>query len=185
MQRPRLSHPLRVALAAACAASAWLTSAQATPDYPAVLDAKLGTSCPQPLSRCLICHVTAKGGQGTAQQLFAKRLRGSPYNLKGNDPRALSAALDQLFSLPVAPDSDKDGESDEEELMRCGNPSGPDFGVGPEYGCDGAHLAPHAEPDGALGALALGVSGLLVHVARRRGARGKSRAAQLGPSTAR
>jgi hypothetical protein len=173
MQRRRLSHSLRVALAAACAASAWLTSAHATPDYPLVIDAVLGTSCPQPLSRCLICHVTARGGQGTAEQLFAKRLRGSPYNLKGNDPNALKAALDQLFALPVAPDSDKDGESDEEELLRCGNPSGADFGEGPEYGCDGAHLAPRAKPEGALGALALALSGLLVHSARRRGARGK------------
>lgn len=171
MQRPRTSHSLRVALAAACAASAWLTSAHATPDYPLVIDAVLGTSCPQPLSRCLICHVTARGGQGTAEQLFAKKLRGSPYNLKGNDPNALKSALDQLFSLPVAPDSDKDGESDEEELLRCGNPSGPDFGEGPEYGCDGAHLAPHAAPSGALGALALGISALLVRAARRRGTR--------------
>jgi len=177
MQRPRLSHPFRVALAAACAASAWLTSAHATPDYPLVIDAMLGTSCPQPLSRCLICHVTARGGQGTAEQPFAKKLRGSPYNLKGNEPRALSAALDQLFNLPVPSDSDDDGESDFDELERCGNPSGEDLGVGPEYGCDGAHLAPRVAPDGALGALALGVTGMLVHVARRRGARGKKRAA--------
>lgn len=176
---------MRVALAAAGVASAWLTSAHATPDYPAVIDAVLGTNCPQPLSRCLICHVTAKGGQGTAEQRFAKKLRGSPYNLEGNEPRALSSALEQLFSLPVPSDSDDDGESDEDELLRCGNPSGEDFGVGPEYGCDGAHLAPRAEPDGALGALALGVSGLLVHVARRRSARGKTRAAPPGRSTAR
>ncbi|HKO93239.1 MAG TPA: hypothetical protein VJU61_18920 [Polyangiaceae bacterium] len=168
MQRRRFSHSLQVALAAACAASAWLTSAHATPDYPPVIDAVLGTSCPEPLSRCLICHVTARGGQGTAEQLFARKLRGSPYNLKGNEPRALAAALEQLFSLPVPSDSDSDGESDQDELERCGNPSGEDFGVGPVYGCDGAHLAPRAEPDGALGALALGLSGLLVHVARRR-----------------
>jgi hypothetical protein len=177
MQLPRFAHSFRVALAAACAASAWLTSAHATPDYPLVIDAKLGTSCPQPLQRCLICHVTARGGQGTAQQPFAKKLRGSPYNLEANDPRGLSAALDQLFSLPVPSDSDDDGESDKDELLRCGNPSGEDLGEGPEYGCDGAHLAPHAEPDGALGVLALGVTGLLVHVARRRGARGRTRAA--------
>ena len=173
MQRPRLPHSLRLALAVACAASAWLTSAHATPDYPLVIDAVLGTSCPQPLSRCLICHVTSRGGQGTAEQRFAKKLRGSPYNLKGNDPNALKAALEQLFSLPAASDSDDDGESDEEELMRCGNPSGADFGEGPEYGCDGAHLAPRAEADGALGALSFCISGLLVHTARRRGARGK------------
>jgi hypothetical protein len=111
--------------------------AQATPDYPLVLDAEFGTSCPNPNSRCVICHTTARGGQATAMRPFASTLRPLGLN-RGRDVGALQRAL---RALPEATDSDDDGIPDKEELMMCGNPSGEDLGFGPEYGCDGAHLA--------------------------------------------
>lgn len=136
--------------------------AHATPEYPLVIDAVLGTNCPQPLSRCLICHTTARGGQGTAEQPFAVTLR--PYGLThGHDDAALRMAL---ASLPADTDSDEDGVPDKEELAQCGNPSGADLGPGPTYGCNGARLAPRGEPDPVLCALALGIAVALVR--RRR-----------------
>jgi hypothetical protein len=138
--------------------------AHATPEYPLVLDAVLGTNCPQPLSRCLICHTTARGGQGTAEQPFAVSLR--PYGLNhGHDPDALRTALGRL---PDDTDSDGDGVPDKEELAQCGNPSGADLGAGPSYGCNGARLAPRGEPDVALCALGLGVAVVLVRKRRAR-----------------
>jgi hypothetical protein len=149
---------------AACAAFVFLLVvpclALATPDYPVAVDVIITTSCPNPNSRCLMCHTTARGGQGTAAQPFALELRDYGLN-RGRDAALLQAAL---TALPDDQDSDRDGEPDKEELFRCGNPSGEDLGIGPEYGCDGARLAPRAEADGrlsfgtavlAIGALAL------------------------------
>jgi hypothetical protein len=48
--------------------------------------------------------------------------------------------------LPDDTDSDEDGTPDKEELFDCSNPSGEEFGIPPEYGCDGATLSPRA-PD--------------------------------------
>jgi hypothetical protein len=119
------------------------SDAQATPDYPLVLDAEFGTSCPNPNSRCVICHTTARGGQATAMRPFASSLR--PLGLdRGRDVGALQRAL---RALPETTDSDDDGTPDKEELMMCGNPSGEDLGFGPEYGCDGAHLAANPSDD--------------------------------------
>lgn len=149
---------------AACAAFVFLLFvpglAPATPDYPVAVDIIVGTSCPYPNSRCLMCHTTARGGQGTAAQPFALELRDYGLN-RGRDAALLQAAL---MALPDEQDSDRDGESDKEELLRCGNPSGEDLGIGPEYGCDGARLAPLADEDSgplcgavllAIGAVAL------------------------------
>lgn len=152
-----------------CLASAsWLAPAYATPEYPPVLDAVSNTSCGEPAARCLICHTTARGGQGTAEQLFALELRKLGLN-HGHDPNLLRSVLARLSD---ATDSDKDGLPDKLELSECGNPSGDDLQGGPEYGCDGAQLAPHAAARGAhspaLGALALGLAALLVHFGRRR-----------------
>ncbi|HWO12964.1 MAG TPA: hypothetical protein VNN80_25870, partial [Polyangiaceae bacterium] len=139
-----------------------------TPEYPLVLDATYGTECPQ-LSRCLICHTTARGGQSTAIQPFAKTL--GQYGLnRGRDSAALQAAL---AALPDTTDSDDDGEPDEQELMVCGNPSGEDLGSGPQYGCDGAQLAPGSASDVAYGLMALLAAGFIARrrapsVARRR-----------------
>jgi hypothetical protein len=141
------------------------SEAQATPEYPLVLDATFGTSCPNPNSRCVICHTSARGGQATAVRPFARTLRG--YGLsRGRDPGLLQQAL---ALLPDATDSDDDGTPDKEELMVCGNPSGEDLGAGPEYGCDGAHLSarlPSPNDDAPLALVALLVAGAIVR--RRR-----------------
>lgn len=129
-----------LALALLVPGLAWPGIAGATPDYPLAIDItlQLNPQCPSPNSRCLICHTTNRGGQGTAVQVFARALRRYGLN-RGRDAGALQAAL---TALPDDTDSDEDGVSDKEELMGCGNPSGEDLGVGPEYGCDGARLAP-------------------------------------------
>jgi hypothetical protein len=139
--------------------------ASATPDYPFVLDNTLSVSCPRPLSRCLICHTTARGGQRTADQVFALALR--DYGLtRGGEGATLQNALNML---PEETDSDGDGEFDKDELRTCGNPSGEELGIGPEYGCDGAHLARDLPSDAPFMLIALGAAGLLVR--RRRGPR--------------
>jgi hypothetical protein len=165
--------PALLALASVAPASAaWVAPAWATPEYPAVIDAKLTVTCGEPRARCLICHTTARGGQGTAEQPFARELGKLGLN-RGHETSALVRALTQLEGLdqqhPEDPqDSDDDGVSDLEELSKCGNPSGDDLGSGPVYGCDGAHLAPSTEPSPVLGALALGLAALLVERGRRR-----------------
>jgi len=155
---------------AACAAFVFLlfvpSLAPATPDYPVAIDVIMGTSCPYPNSRCLMCHTTARGGQGTAAQRFALELRDYGLN-RGRDAALLQAAL---MALPEDQNSDGDGESDKEELLRCGNPSGEDLGIGPEYGCDGARLAPHADEGSGvlLGTVVLAIGALaLARRARR------------------
>jgi hypothetical protein len=159
---------LRALLGALLATSASRV-ASATPEYPLVVDSvigvdpAIGTNCPNPLSRCLICHTTARGGQGTAEQPFAVSLR--PYGLNhGNDDNALRTAL---MRLPDDTDSDGDGVPDKQELKECGNPSGQDLGAGPVYGCDGARLATRGQPDLAFCALALGAALGLIRSRRR------------------
>jgi hypothetical protein len=105
--------------------------ALASPNYPETLDRQLGVECPRPLTRCLICHVTAAGGEGTAKKPFAQLLI-DDYGLKGKAARTLAAALD---ALPADQDTDGDGTPDLDELTACGNPSGPDLSEGPGFGC--------------------------------------------------
>jgi hypothetical protein len=141
----------------------------ATPEYPPTLDAVLSTPamtvrCPNPQFRCLICHTTARGGQGTAEQVFAERLSDFGLN-RGNDASLLRSALAQLSETE---DSDDDGTPDKEELRECGNPSGDSLGAGPEYGCDGAQLAPVTGHSPGLPLLAAGVATLLVRLGRRK-----------------
>jgi hypothetical protein len=157
--------PGRLLALAACALFLGRSSpARATPEYPLVLDDALGVSCPRPLTRCLICHTTARGGQRTAEQPFARALRDQGLNHGADDDLLRSA----LASLPDDTDSDGDMVTDKDELRDCGNPSGEELGVGPEYGCDGAHLVLDAQADAPLVFVALGVTCLLVR--RRRGA---------------
>jgi hypothetical protein len=142
--------------------------AGATPQYPGALDQELMTSCPEPLSRCLICHTTAAGGK-TAFQVFALRLKDNGF-YRPNDPGGLRATL-RVLALSN-PDSDGDGVSDLDELRQCRNPSGGEFDSGPDYGCDGAHVAPAPALDGwGLGAAALvglGLGARLLGSVRRR-----------------
>lgn len=113
------------------ALSALSARAFASPNYPETLDKQLGVECPRPLTRCLICHVTAAGGEGTAKKPFAQLLI-NDYGLKGKAARTLAAALE---ALPADQDTDGDGTPDLDELMACGNPSGPDLSEGPGFGC--------------------------------------------------
>ena len=160
--------PLPLSVLLALASTSWLGLAQATPEYPLVIDATLGVSCGPPASRCLICHTTARGGQGTAEQPFVRHLGTFGLN-HGHDADALRRALNQLDENY---DSDGDGQPDKQELRDCGNPSGDDLGAGPTYGCDGAQLAPPpasgAGRSPALGALALSLAALLAYFGRRR-----------------
>jgi hypothetical protein len=145
--------------------------AHATPEYPLVLDMTFDTSCPNPNSRCVICHTSARGGQATAVRPFAQTLRRYGLN-RGRDAGLLQQALMQL---PDTTDSDDDGTPDTEELTLCGNPSGGDLGAGPEYGCDGARLVARSASspsDAPLALVALFVAGLIVRRSRARAATG-------------
>lgn len=104
----------------------------ASPNYPAIIDQELGVTCPRPLTRCLICHVTAAGGEGTAKQPFAMALK-NDYGLSGG--KAGRELVKALEALPDDLDTDGDGTPDLEELKNCGNPSGADLSEGPGYGC--------------------------------------------------
>ncbi len=149
----------RVALALALFGVSFAPSATATPEYPLVIDSALDVSCPRPNSRCLICHTTSRGGQGTAVQPFARTLY--DYGLvRGKDTQGLQTALLRLGDATV--DSDEDGVFDEDELRLCGNPSGEELGIGPEYGCDGAHLARDVNSDLPFVLAAVTVAGLLL-----------------------
>jgi hypothetical protein len=156
----------RIVLASCLALASLGLSARAwaTPGYPGVLNSTLGVDCPSPNSRCLICHSTARGGQTTAVQPFAQSLR--KYGLDRG--YADNVLVEALTRLPDDNDSDKDGTPDKEELMRCGNPSGEDLGDGPEYGCDGAHLANTGDAKTPLAVLSILLAGLLVRPRRRR-----------------
>jgi hypothetical protein len=148
-----------VALALASFAVSFASGAAATPEYPLVIDSTLDVSCPRPNSRCLICHTTSRGGQGTAVQPFARTLY--DYGLvRGRDTQGLERALFRLGE--ATDDSDADGVFDEDELRLCGNPSGEELGIGPEYGCDGAHLARNANSDLPFVLAAVTVAGLLL-----------------------
>ena len=149
---------------AVCSLEAW---ANASPNYPSLLDMQNGTSCPRPLTRCLICHDTAAGGEQTANRPFAKRLK--MYGLEGKSGRKLTAALQALKAEPEPIDSDGDGMSDVEELAACMNPSGEELTEGPGFGCV-ARLAAPAPSTRTLPALAsaLVACGLLVASARAR-----------------
>ncbi len=160
----RAARARRVGSAVALLGALLSVPASATPEYPLVLDATFATQCPNPNSRCVICHTSARGGQATAVRPFAQTLR--RYGLtRGRDATALQQAL---AMLPETTDSDGDGAPDEEELILCGNPSGEDLGSGPEYGCDGARLAPSLPSDAPLALMALLTASVLV---RRRAAR--------------
>jgi hypothetical protein len=141
-------------------------AAHATPQYPGAIDQELMVNCPDPLSRCLICHTTAAGGK-TAFQVFALTLKDNNF-YRPNDPTGLRNTL-RVIALANT-DSDGDGVPDIEELRQCRNPSGGEFDSGPEYGCDGAHLAPAPHLDrwglAAAGLLGLGLCARLVGRAR-------------------
>ena len=137
-------------------------TALASPNYPDTIDEVKGTHCPRPTTRCLICHLTAAGGEGTAKRPFAITLQ--DYGLtKGKSARQLTAALE---ALPDDVDSDGDGAPDQAELAACMNPSGEELSDGPGFGC-GAQLSPQSrQPDGLLLCCALSATVAVLGLAR-------------------
>jgi hypothetical protein len=135
--------------------------AQASPNYPDIIDMQLGTDCASP-TRCLICHISAAGGEGTAKKPFAVTLQS--YGLtKGKSGRQLVMAL---MGLPDDVDSDGDGTTDKEELLACQNPSGAEISEGPGFGCGAELVAPPRSPDGPLMLVSLTASATLLGLAR-------------------
>ena len=136
-------------------------SAQASPNYPDIIDMQLGTDCASP-TRCLICHISAAGGEGTAKKPFAVTLQS--YGLsKGKSGRQLTMAL---MGLPDDVDSDGDGTTDKEEMLTCRNPSGAEISEGPGFGCGAELVAPPSGTDGPLLLISLGASASLLALAR-------------------
>ena len=158
-------------LALGVAAPAVARPAVASENYPAILDRQLGVECPRPLSRCRICHDTAAGGEGTANQPFALALK-HDYGLSGGKAgRELAMALSLI---PDDLDTDGDGATDKEELAACMNPSGPELSEGPGFGCVGQlALGTPRTPSPGLALLSCSIACLLVRssAARRRGGR--------------
>jgi hypothetical protein len=149
------------------AATCMSVEARASENYPAIVDRQLGVECPRPIARCRICHDSAAGGEGTANQLFALTLK-MDYGLSGGKAgRELAAALQML---PDELDTDGDGTPDKEELMTCMNPSGPELSEGPGFGCVGQLVpaAPRTGVSGSLAGLSVGLSWLLMRSAARR-----------------
>lgn len=137
--------------------------ASASPNYPAILDRQEGVDCPRPLTRCLICHDTAAGGEGTANRPFARALV-EDYGLSGGKAgRELAMAIERL---PDDVDTDGDGTPDQEELALCMNPSGGELSEGPGFGCSLRVLAQQERPEPSAPWLL--VPALLVLRCRRR-----------------
>jgi hypothetical protein len=155
-------------------------SASGSENYPAILDRQKGVDCPRPLTRCLICHDTAAGGEGSANRPFARALV-EEYGLSGGKAgRELAMAIERL---PDDVDTDSDGTTDQEELALCMNPSGGELSEGPGFGCS------LRAPPGPSGRRVLGLAAWLLApwllmpalaVLRRRrpGARAVRRSAQ-------
>jgi hypothetical protein len=118
-------------------------SASGSENYPAILDRQKSVDCPRPLTRCLICHDTAAGGEGSANRPFARALV-EEYGLSGGKAgRELAMAIERL---PDDVDTDGDGAPDQEELALCMNPSGGELSEGPGFGCSLREPPRRSEP---------------------------------------
>lgn len=160
-------------LGLALAALAPARTVAASENYPAIVDRQLGAECPRPLSRCRICHDTAAGGEGTANQQFALALK-RDYGLSGGKAgRELALALGRI---PDELDTDGDGATDKEELAICMNPSGPELGEGPGFGCAGQlALDTRRTPSPGLALSSCAIAWALVRARRRRTGSGSRR----------
>lgn len=123
MARLRLVLPMLAMLVA----SAMATPARATPNFPKVIQARLGLAKPPD---CIICHDTNAGGLGTAIQPFAEYLKSR--GLRPFDEASLQRALDA--DQAERHDCDGDGVPDivALELGRSPNAGIEDV---PHYGC--------------------------------------------------
>ncbi len=112
-----------------------LTPALASGNYPAEVATFTEMSC---TPTCLLCHTTASGGGGTANQPFALALKDRGLT-GGGDTDALTTALAALEADAV--DSDGDGTTDVEGLRAGLDPNdgvafcGSDVVDAPTYGC--------------------------------------------------
>jgi hypothetical protein len=130
--RPTSASARATGLAASLVLFAAARPALASENYPAIIDRQKGVECPRPLTRCLICHDSAAGGEGSANRPFALALK-NDYGLSGGkEGRELAMAIEQL---PDDVDTDGDGVPDQEELSLCMNPSGGELSEGPGFGC--------------------------------------------------
>lgn len=112
-----------------------LSLAHASGNYPAEVATFAEMSC---TPTCLLCHTTASGGSGTANQVFALALKDRGLTGDG-DADALTTALAALEA--DASDIDDDGTTDVEALRAGLNPNdgsafcGSDVVEAPTYGC--------------------------------------------------
>ena len=126
-----MKSPIRMILpAGAVAALLVARSAQATPNFPAVVASVVGASVQPP---CTICHNNPNGGLGTATTAFGTYMRSRgvvPYD-ENSLRNALAAAAAEKH------DSNGDGVTDIDALKQGLDPNGAS-GVAPlEYGCVG------------------------------------------------
>lgn len=160
-----VSISLGLSLAAAAGAP---RLAQATPNFPPEIQAKLGAKSRPP---CRVCHTTGDiGGLGTVNTPFGTNMRAR--GLSADDVPSLRAALDKMIAEKV--DSTKArGTPDVDVLRQGGDPNAvaPTFPLeDPVYGCGGDPGSGATFSGRATGAplalLGLGVVGLS---RRRRG----------------
>jgi hypothetical protein len=92
-------------------------TARASENYPAELERFWSV----PLPACTLCHLTIKGGTGTAKTLFGKSVH-EVFHAKGVEDRAsLDHALSAMDQGPT--DSDGDGVGDHQELFEGSDPN--------------------------------------------------------------
>jgi hypothetical protein len=139
-----------------------LGTAWASPSYPAALQDAAGMACSP---SCVVCHATAAGGGGTANQPFTGALVARGL-VGGGADSTLVSALAQLDADGV--DTDGDGVTDLDALAAGADPNGgadlcgAGAPTGPTYGCVQAAPGPTVP---LLAALAV-----LLAASRRRGA---------------
>jgi hypothetical protein len=153
----RMSRHLHLLCISVCAGSSLCAvRAEASPVYPAEVQAVVQLQAPPP---CTTCHLSELGGDGTAVKPFATTLQNYGLVGDGNLP-ALRAALAEAEKNK--PDSDFDGTDDLSELRAGDDPNdGVDLPT-PRTGCS-------TTCSGAASSLALGavLIGALLVTARR------------------
>jgi hypothetical protein len=159
----------RVVLAAAAALQTltWVGAANATPNFPGVIQKFVGSAMPPP---CTICHNTATGGVGTVTTTFGKYM--ISRGLVKYDATSLTNALMAAQGEPHT--SNSDGITDFDAL-RAGedpnNPKGVPTGEAPpSFGC-GAHIASSSDMGIGKAMLLAGAAAIGVSRRRRRGGR--------------
>ena len=154
---------------------------QASPEFPAAIEAHLGMQCPPP---CSLCHEDPAGGGPTRGGFVVGMIVGG---LKVDEPETVAPALDAVGTAlvdgdnnPATPaalrDTDGDGVADVAELQAGYNPLVPSVPGDPSadliicpptYGC-GARVATEKPIDGSALAFAFVVAGYLALRSRRR-----------------